>query len=126
MLIGQALRLRREKAQLSQEDAAKGLDINVRTLSRWEHGEGSLWTGGDAGCVDHALMERLKVFYSAAASELMPRNQYPCAPLDPALRREFMRRRNAAVAGIDTDEYLATLATQDERVARHGAESVKS
>lgn len=51
-----------------------------------------------------------------------PNVSYPSAPTDPAERRAFMRRRNAAIAGVDPVEYLEAIEMQDERVKRHGSE----
>jgi transcriptional regulator with XRE-family HTH domain len=124
-LIGQAIRVRREKAGMTQAEAAGALGISERTLRDWEAGRGSLWTGGDAGCVDHAMMRKLREAYAERYAErqgeelrvsmLMPRNQYPSAPLDPVLRRDWVRRRNAMIQGVDVDEYLAMCAEQDQR-----------
>lgn len=121
-LIGQAIRIRREKAGMTLEQAAEKLGIDPKTLKRWEGGTGSLWTGGDAGTVDHAMMDRLKEAYGAQAHELYPRNQYPSAPVDPAHRRDWVRRRNAAIAGIPEDEYLQAIAEQDARRAHRDLE----
>jgi hypothetical protein len=40
---------------------------------------------------------------------------YPAAPADPAQRLEWMRRRNAAISGVDPDEYLDAIAQQEQR-----------
>jgi hypothetical protein len=40
---------------------------------------------------------------------------YPAAPADPAARLEWMRRRNAAISGVDPDEYLDAIAQQEQR-----------
>lgn len=124
-LIGAAIRKRREKAQMSQDEAAKALEIDVRTLRKWEAGTGSLWTGGDAGCTDQAQMSKLKDVYNAKISELMPRNQYPSAPLDPALRRDYFWRRNAviqnqapAMNSPEADEYVKAM--EELRARAHG------
>lgn len=99
-LIGQAIQIRRKKADMTLPEAAEALGVDERTLRRWESGSGSLWTGGDAGNVDHAMMTKLKEIYGARASELYPRNQYPNAPLDPAKRREHIWHRNAKIQGV--------------------------
>lgn len=115
-LIGQAIRVRREKAQMSQAEAAEAIGISERTLRDWERGQGSLWTGGDAGTVDLAAMTKLKEIYSCRFAEIMPRNQYPLAPLDPAARREFFWRRNALIQGWNPDEYVEVMREQLVRV----------
>lgn len=51
-----------------------------------------------------------------------PTLTYPSAPTDPAARLAYMRRRNASIAKVDPDEYMAAIAMQDERVRKHGAE----
>jgi transcriptional regulator with XRE-family HTH domain len=98
-LIGKAIRVRREKAGMSQQEAAQALGISRDTLIRWERGEGSLWTGGDAGNVDHEMMDRLKRIYGARMDQLMPREQYPSSPIDPAHRREYFSKRNKRIQG---------------------------
>jgi transcriptional regulator with XRE-family HTH domain len=103
-LLGQAIQVRREKAKLTQERAAELLGISARTLIRWEKGEGSLWTGGPDETVDYEMMRKLREVYRASWNEIMPRNQYPSAPLDPVARREFFIRRNALIQGFDPDE----------------------
>lgn len=113
-LIGKAIRVRREKAGLSRPDAAGLLGISDRTLQRWEEGHGTLWTGGDAGCTDLAMMRKLKEAYGSKMSELLPRNQYPSAPLDPALRREWVWRRNALIQRVDVDEYRKMIAEREK------------
>jgi transcriptional regulator with XRE-family HTH domain len=122
VLIGRAIKVRREKAQMTLPEAAEALGITRETLTRWEKGEGSLWTGGDAGCVDHTMMAKLKAVYNAEISELMPRNQYPSAPVDPALRRDWVWRRNAAIQGVeDIEAYVQT--QRDQRDRTHGRPS---
>lgn len=96
-LIGQAIRVRREKAQMPQADAARALGISRDTLIRWEQGTGSLWTGDDAGCTDLQMMGKLRELYACKFSEILPRNQYPNAPLDPAKRRDYFAQRNRAI-----------------------------
>lgn len=119
-VIGKAIRVRREKAQMTQAEAAEAIGISRDTLIRWERGEGSLWTGGDAGCVDHQAMGRLKEVYRCAMSEIMPRNQYPSAPLDPALRREFFWYRNATIQRVeDVEGHVQTM--RDLYAERAGA-----
>jgi transcriptional regulator with XRE-family HTH domain len=119
-VLGKAVRVRREKAGLTQAAAAELLGISERTLRDWERGEGSLWTGGAGRTVDYVQMQKLKDAYLCAWADLVPRNQYPSAPLDPVARREFFIRRNAAVQGNDPDEAV-------ERVlgARRSAPVVK-
>ena len=54
-----------------------------------------------------------------------PTDCYPSAPKTPIERRDFMRRRNAAIAHVDEAAYLAAITAQDERVRKHGDESKK-
>ena len=93
LLIGEAIKVRREKAGLTQARAAELIGVGRDTLIRWEQGRGSLWAGGDAGATDQVLMAKLREVYQAKFDEL-PRNQYPSAPLDPAKRRVWVKRRN--------------------------------
>ena len=44
---------------------------------------------------------------------------YPTAPTNPVERREWARRRNARISGLDENEYLETLTAQDKRVGQH-------
>jgi hypothetical protein len=44
---------------------------------------------------------------------------YPSAPTDPRERLAWMRRRNAAIAGVDEATYLEALAAQDGRATQH-------
>lgn len=126
-LIGQAIKLRREKAEMSQSEAAKALGVDERTLRRWEAGTGSLWTGGDAGHVDFAMMTKLKEVYGARMSELLPRNQYPSAPVDPEKRQEWVWRRNALIQGVgDVDEYVQTQRDQRDRTRALGSDPRKT
>lgn len=126
-LIGQAIKLRREKAEMTQADAAKALGISARTLISWEQGHGSLWTGGDAGHVDFAMMTKLKEAYGAKMSELLPRNQYPSAPLDPEKRQEWAWRRNAAIQGAaDVEAYVQTQREQRDRARALGSDPRKT
>lgn len=108
LLLGKAIRVRREKAGLGPQEAAERLGVSRSTLARWERGEGSLWTGGDAGSTDLEMMGRLRECYACAFSELMPRNQYPSAPHDPAARRRFFWQRNHLIGArrADTDGAL--------------------
>ena len=41
MSLNEAVKEARRAAGLSQEDAARGLDVSLRTYSRWERSEGS-------------------------------------------------------------------------------------
>lgn len=50
---------------------------------------------------------------------------YPSAPTDPAERQRWVRQRNAAIAGVDPDEYLAAIAGQAERTKRYSTELSK-
>jgi hypothetical protein len=43
---------------------------------------------------------------------------YPSAPTDPAQRLDWVRRRNAAIAGVDEAEYLDAISGQEERVRK--------
>lgn len=103
-VLGATIKIRREKSKLTVEQAAELLGISERTLRRWEKGEGSLWTGGPNGTADINQMQKLKDAYLCKWIEIMPRNQYPSAPLDPVKRREFFIRRNAMIQGQDPDE----------------------
>lgn len=120
-LIGQAIRVRREKARMSQQEAAEAIGVSRNTLARWEQGEGSLWTGGDAGCVDHLVMVKLKQVYDCRICELLPKNHYPSAPVDPALRREFFWRRNAQIQGVEDEEGYVEM-MRERHATRAGAQ----
>ena len=96
-LLGKAVRVRREKAGLTQAEAAGALGVDERTVRRWEGGEGSLWTGGPGRTVDDEMMRKLRDVYDCRISELVPRNQYPSAPLDPVERRAWVDARNRAI-----------------------------
>lgn len=112
-LLGKAVRIRREKAGLSQVDAAKLLGISRDTLIRREKGEGSLWTGGPGHTVDHEQMTKLKETYGTKMSEILPRNQYPSAPADPRARREYFIRANARIQGENPDDAVARFMAAD-------------
>lgn len=116
-LIGQAIRIRRERAEMTQAQAAEALGVSRDTLIQWEKGRGSLWVGGDAGCTDLKVMARLKEVYKARWDEL-PRNQYPGASLDPALRRDYFWRRNARIQGFDEEWYVGSMKAKREAAMR--------
>lgn len=47
---------------------------------------------------------------------------YPGAPTDPVARKEYMRRRNAAISKVDVEEYMQAITEQDKlRAARPSA-----
>lgn len=124
LLLGKAIRVRREKAELTMPAAAELLGVSERTLREWEKGQGSLWVGGPGRTLDHAMMERLRVSYGVVSIAVMMegplRNQYPSAPLDPAARREFFAVRNAKIAGFDPDAAVEAMhrAVNDRMDAR--------
>jgi transcriptional regulator with XRE-family HTH domain len=119
-LLGRAVRVRREKCKLTQAQAAQELGVSRDTVIRWEKGEGSLWTGGPEGTVDYAMMAKLRTVYGAKWDEIMPRNQYPSAPLDPARRREYFIRRNAQIQGFDPDEAVREILGRSHETAPKG------
>ena len=110
------LRTRREQAKLSQTAAAEAAGISQKTLSRWEAGSSH---------PDYPELQALATVYKCKPSELLPRNQYPSAPVDPVARQEHIRRRNAAIQKVDETEYMAAMSAQDERVRQHGSEPRK-
>jgi transcriptional regulator with XRE-family HTH domain len=115
-LYGRQLRERRDKASLTQKQAAEAAGVSQATISRWEAGSEQ---------PDYKSFYALAAAYGCKMSELLPRNQYPSAPLDPVARLDWVRRRNAAIQGVDEDEYMKMMEAQDERVRQHGSEPRK-
>lgn len=104
--LGHALKVGREEARMTQAQAAEALGVSRATLIRWEAGQGP-WTEPET------MRRVLEVF---GPLRLMPRNQYPSAPLDPELRREFLWRRNAAISQVeDPDAYVDLMRDQHAR-----------
>jgi transcriptional regulator with XRE-family HTH domain len=60
-------------------------------VSRWEAGTEQ---------PDYKSLRALTGAYHCKASDLMPRNQYPSAPLDPEERQEWVWQRNARIQGV--------------------------
>ena len=118
--MGSLIRAARERAGLTQAQAAERIGVSRETVGRWERGEGSLWTGGTAGAVDYGLFKTTAEALGCKMSELLPRNQYPSAPLDPEKRREWVRRRNAQIQGVDPEEYLEMIREREARTAGVG------
>lgn len=99
--LGHAIKVGREEAGMTQAHAAEVLGVSRATLIRWEAGQGS------------PPLERIREVFPL---RLMPRNQYPSAPLDPELRREFLWRRNAAISQVeDPDAYVDLMRAQHAR-----------
>lgn len=97
-LYAEKLRERREQAGLTQKRAAEAADVSQAKISRWESG---------AAQPDLTELRGLATAYECKLIELMPRNQYPNAPLDPAERQEHFWRRNAKIQGVaDVDAYV--------------------
>lgn len=97
---GKKLREGRERAELSQREAAERLGVSQATLSRFESGETQ---------PDFPTLHKMREAYGCKISELMPRNQYPGAPLDPLKRRIYFIRRNAYIQGADPDKMQAQI-----------------
>jgi hypothetical protein len=51
--------------------------------------------------------------------ERKARISYPSAPAEPAARREHFQRRNALIAGVPEDEYLAGIQAQEAHAREH-------
>ena len=62
--------------------------------------------------------------YGCKLSELLPRNQYPSAPLDPEARQEWIWRRNAQLQGAKTEAEIEAR-VQSWREQRDGAQLAK-
>jgi transcriptional regulator with XRE-family HTH domain len=98
------LPIRRKKAELSQEQLGEKLGVSAKTIARWEKGEGSLWTGGPGGTIDWPMLRRVAEILRIPLDEIKPRNQYPSAPVDPALRRQWVEQRNRNIRELGTHE----------------------
>jgi transcriptional regulator with XRE-family HTH domain len=97
-LYGEQIRKRREGAALTQKEAAEALGVSQATMSRFEAGDAQ---------PDYATFRTMSEVFGCKMSEIVPRNQYPSAPLDPAARRLHFIRRNAMIQGQDPDEAVA-------------------
>ena len=87
-LYGEQLRRHREQAGIPQAKAAEIAEVSQGTISRWEAGTSQ---------PDFKGLRVLAKAYGAKPSELMPRNQYPSAPLDPEERLAFFNERNRRI-----------------------------
>lgn len=103
---GELLAEARKCALLSQSQAAELAGVDQATISRWERGERQ---------PDYGTLRKLAHAYDCRLSTLVIRNQYPSAPaLDPEARLDWVRRRNAAIQGVDVDDYLQRIATPSQ------------
>jgi transcriptional regulator with XRE-family HTH domain len=108
-LYGKLLKDGREKAGLAQRDVAERIGVAQSTLGRWEKGEIQ---------PDFEALRALAGLYRCKMSDLVPRNQYPSAPLNPAERQFWVWRRNARIQGWDEEEYVEIMQAQRERAGK--------
>jgi transcriptional regulator with XRE-family HTH domain len=112
-LYGEKLQAGRKRAGLSQQQAADGVGVDQATISRWERGE-------KQPAIEYLMA--LAKLYGAKVSEIMPRNQYPSAPLDPAERQLWVWRRNARIQKVpDVEEYVRQMRAQREQALGYDA-----
>lgn len=104
-LYSEKLRTGRKKAGLTQKQAADAIGVDQAVISRWER--------GDKQPTVQYLMALAKT-YGCKVSDLMPRNQYPSAPLDPEERQEWVWQRNARIQGV-ADVDATVKAWRDKR-----------
>jgi transcriptional regulator with XRE-family HTH domain len=108
VVIAAALRKKRELAGMSQAQLAEALGVSRDKVARWERGEGEMWTGGPSGTIDFELTRRVAGVLNARLGEhvkvaaILPRNQYPSAPVDPVLRRQWVNERNRWIREMGT------------------------
>lgn len=96
---------------MTQKEAAEAAGVSQGTVSKWEAG---------AEQPDYPSFYKLAEAYGCKMSELLPRNQYPSAPLDPVKRLEWVRRRNAQIQGVDPEEYLEMIREREARTVGVG------
>jgi transcriptional regulator with XRE-family HTH domain len=96
-LYGEQLRAKREEMDLSQGQVAEIAGVSQKTVSRWEVGSSQ---------PDFQSLYKLCEAFHCKPSQLVPRNQYPSAPLDPAARQLWVWRRNAQIQGARTEEEI--------------------
>lgn len=112
-LYGEKIAKRRVEARLSQKELAEAIGVSQATMSRFESGETQ---------PDYPTLRKMAERCGCKMSTMVPRNQYPSAPLDPAARREFFWRRNAMIQGIDPDEAVAFWSAQHRALSHQRGE----
>lgn len=118
MSLNKAVKEARRAAGLSQEDAARGLDVSLRTYSRWERSEGS------RDNISHRLDAIAKVFQTtpeAIRTRALVLSGHPVdQPAPGALDHQRLRQ-----TVHELQDRVADLSAQIERVRNQQEEMKK-